>query len=203
MAVLFDSLDLGAIALPNRIVMAPLTRARAGRDAVPNALMAAYYARRATAGLLITEATGISREGRGWPNAPGLWNQAQVEGWSQVTSAVHHAGGRIAAQLWHMGRLAHPDLGGGQPVGSSATTARTLRIPTKARSTTPKPAPRQPTTSSGSSPITQQRRATRSMPGSTESRHGANGYLVDQFLRGSANFRTDKHGGPIDNACAS
>ena len=102
--------------LPNRIFMAPLTRARAGREGVPNELMARYYAQRAGAGLIISEATGISREGLGWPNAPGLWNDAQVEGWKPVTEAVHQAGGRIVAQLWHMGRLVHPDLGGGQPI---------------------------------------------------------------------------------------
>ena len=123
MAGLFDKLELGSIELPNRIVMAPLTRARAGLEAVPNDLMAAYYAQRASAGLIISEATGISREGLGWPNAPGLWNDAQVDGWKRVTDAVHHDGGRIVAQLWHMGRLVHPDLGGGQPVSSSATTA--------------------------------------------------------------------------------
>src|ERR1051325_8839589 len=111
MSSLFDRLELGAIELPNRILMAPLTRARSSREAVPNALMAEYYAQRATAGLIISEATGISREGLGWPNAPGLWNHAQVDGWKLVTSAVHNAGGRIVAQLWHMGRLVHPDLG--------------------------------------------------------------------------------------------
>ena len=103
--------------------MAPLTRARSDREGVPNSLMAAYYAQRASAGLIISEATGISREGLGWPNAPGLWTQAQVEGWKTVTEAVHEHNGRIVAQLWHMGRLVHPDLGGGQPVSSSATTA--------------------------------------------------------------------------------
>src|SRR5687767_10343347 len=123
MPTLFDPLELGAIELANRIVMAPLTRARAGREAVPNDLMAAYYAQRASAGLIISEATGISREGLGWPNAPGLWNEEQVRGWKPVTDAVHQSGGRIVAQLWHMGRLVHPDLGGGQPVSSSATTA--------------------------------------------------------------------------------
>src|SRR5919199_901134 len=123
MSKLFDPMTLGSIELPNRIIMAPLTRARAGRNGVPNALMAAYYAQRASAGLIISEATGISREGLGWPDAPGLWNNAQVEGWKLVTSAVHKAGGRVVAQLWHMGRLVHPDLGRGQPVSSSATTA--------------------------------------------------------------------------------
>src|SRR3954452_15869034 len=104
MAGLFDPLKLGSIEAPNRIVMAPLTRARAGFEGVPNALMAAYYAQRASAGLIISEATGISREGRGWPNAPDLWNDAQVDGWKRVSDSVHFQGGRIVAQLWHMGR---------------------------------------------------------------------------------------------------
>jgi len=123
MPSLFNPLTLGAIELPNRIFMAPLTRARAGREAIPNDLMARYYAQRAGAGLIISEATGISREGLGWPNAPGLWNEAQVEGWKKVTDAVHKEGGRIVAQLWHMGRVVHSSLGGGKPVSSSATTA--------------------------------------------------------------------------------
>ena len=120
---LFNPLQLGSLELPNRIFMAPLTRARAGREGVPNELMARYYAQRASAGLIISEATGITREGLGWPDAPGLWNEAQVDGWKGVTGAVHQQGGRIVAQLWHMGRLVHPDLGGGQPISSSATTA--------------------------------------------------------------------------------
>ena len=102
MAGLFDPLQLGSIRLPNRFVMSPLTRARSNRDAVPTVLMAQYYAQRAGAGLIVTEATGISREGLGWPDAPGLWTKAQVEGWKLVTNSVHRAGGRIVAQLWHM-----------------------------------------------------------------------------------------------------
>src|SRR6476619_5835255 len=116
MTRLFDSMQLGSLELPNRIAMAPLTRARAGREGIPNELMAAYYAQRASAGLIISEATGISREGLGWPNAPGLWNETQVEGWRQVTDAVHRKGGRIVAQLWHMGRLVHPKVSGMEPV---------------------------------------------------------------------------------------
>ena len=123
MPSLFDSLQLGAINSTNRILMAPLTRGRATREAVPTPIMADYYRQRSSAGLIISEATGISREGLGWPNAPGLWNDAQVEGWKPITAAVHDAGGKIVAQLWHMGRLVHPDLGGGQPVSSSPTTA--------------------------------------------------------------------------------
>ena len=123
MPSLFDPVAFGALRLPNRILMAPLTRGRATREAVPTPVMAEYYAQRASAGLIITEATGISREGLGWPFAPGLWTQAQVEGWKPVTDAVHVAGGRIVAQLWHMGRVVHPDLGGGVPVSASALVA--------------------------------------------------------------------------------
>jgi 2,4-dienoyl-CoA reductase-like NADH-dependent reductase (Old Yellow Enzyme family) len=197
---LFDSLELGSIELPNRIVMAPLTRARAGFEGVPNALMAAYYSQRASAGLIISEATGITREGLGWPDAPGLWTDAQVDGWKQVTDSVHQHGGRIVAQLWHMGRLVHPSLGGGQPISSSATLAPDFAH-----------------TYQGKKPYTQARAASRDdikrVIGdyATAARnaicagfdgvqvHGANGYLVDQFLRDSANFRDDEYGGSIEN----
>jgi 2,4-dienoyl-CoA reductase-like NADH-dependent reductase (Old Yellow Enzyme family) len=197
---LFDPLGIGSIELPNRIIMAPLTRARAGREAIPNALMAQYYAQRASAGLIISEATGISREGLGWPNAPGLWNNAQVEGWKPVTAAVRKAGGRIVAQLWHMGRLVHPDLGLGQPISSSVTTAPDLAH-----------------TYEGKKPYVEARAATRgdirriigdyvcaakkaiAAGFDGVQIHGANGYLVDQFLRDGANFRSDEYGGSIEN----
>ena len=200
MSSLFDPVKLGSILLPNRIIMAPLTRARSDRAGVPNALMAAYYAQRAGAGLIVTEATGISREGLGWPNAPGLWNQAQAEGWRAVADAVHSHGGRIVAQLWHMGRLVHPDLGQGQPVSSSATTA-----------------PGEAHTYNGKKPYAEARSASEADIGriirdyAAAARnaiaagfdgvqiHGANGYLVDQFLRDAANFRSDSYGGPVDN----
>jgi N-ethylmaleimide reductase len=200
MAGLFDSLELGSIELPNRIFMAPLTRARAGFEAVPNDLMAAYYAQRATAGLIISEATGITREGLGWPNAPGLWSDIQLDGWKRVTDAVHHHGGRIVAQLWHMGRLVHPSLGGGQPISASATIAPDFAH-----------------TYQGKKPYTLARAATREdiqriigdYVSAAENAicagfdgvqvHGANGYLVDQFLRDSSNFRDDEYGGSIDN----
>jgi 2,4-dienoyl-CoA reductase-like NADH-dependent reductase (Old Yellow Enzyme family) len=200
MAALFDPMKLGSLEIPNRIVMAPLTRARADRAGVPNELMAAYYAQRAGAGLIISEATGISREGLGWPNAPGLWNAAQVEGWKQVTQAVHRNGGRIVAQLWHMGRLVHPAVSGMEPVSSSAV-----------------PAPDYAHTYEGKMPYVEPRAATQHdiarIVGdyATAARnaiaagfdgvqvHGANGYLVDQFLRDGANFRTDNYGGSIVN----
>src|SRR3954454_12908201 len=197
---LFDSLELGSIELANRIAMAPLTRARAGFEAVPNDLMAAYYAQRASAGLIISEATGISREGLGWPNAPGLWNDAQVDGWKLVTDAVHQAGGRIVAQLWHMGRLVHPSVSGLQPISSSATTAPDFAH-----------------TYQGKKPYVQAHAATkddirRILGGYAKAArnaiaagfdgvqlHGANGYLIDQFLRDGANLRDDQYGGSIDN----
>ena len=200
MSSLFEPAEFGSIQLSNRIVMAPLTRARSNRQAVPNALMAEYYAQRSSAGLIVTEATGISREGLGWPNAPGLWSQQQVEGWKLVTDAVHREGGRIAAQLWHMGRLVHPDLGGGQPVSASATTA-----------------PDYAHTYEGKKPYALARTATKEdiqriiADYAAAARkaieagfdgvqvHGANGYLVDQFLRDSSNYRTDEYGGSIEN----
>ena len=200
MPSLFNPLQVGALELPNRILMAPLTRARAGREAIPNELMARYYAQRAGAGLIISEATGISRQGLGWPNAPGLWSQAQVDGWKLVTEAVHAAGGRIVAQLWHMGRLVHPDLGGGQPVSSSPTTAPDFAH-----------------TYHGKKPYVEAREASsddigrilddyaRAARHAVEAGfdgvqiHGANGYLVDQFLRNSANHRDDDYGGAIEN----
>jgi len=122
-ATLFDPIQLGAISAPNRILMAPLTRGRSVGEHVPvSELKAEYYSQRAGAGLIIAEATGISQEGLGWPSAPGIWSDSQVEAWKPVTKAVHDAGGRIILQLWHMGRLVHPDfLGGARPVSPTAT----------------------------------------------------------------------------------
>src|SRR6476469_6535064 len=200
MSTLFSPLKLGAIELPNRIVMAPLTRARANRAAVPNEMMATYYAQRALAGLIISEATGISREGLGWPNAPGLWNKTQVEGWRRVTGAVHHSGGRIVAQLWHMGRLVHPDLGLAQPISSSATTAPDFAHTYEGK--TPYVEARPATTSDirriGGDYVCAAKKAS-AAEFDGEQIHGANGYLVDQFLRDSAHFRSDDYGGSIEN----
>jgi len=201
MPSLFDPIRLGAIHAPNRILMAPLTRARASRDHVPTAIMAEYYAQRASAGLIISEATGISREGLGWPHAPGLWSAAQVEGWKPVTAAVHKAGGRIVAQLWHMGRVVHPDfLDGASPVSSSATTApgeahtyggrqaystaRALRLDEIPRVIGDYVHAARNAIAAGFDGV---------------QLHGANGYLIDQFLRDGANLRTDDYGGPIEN----
>ena len=200
MSGLFDSLSLGSLELPNRIVMAPLTRARAGREAMPNDLMAAYYSQRASAGLIISEATGISREGLGWPGAPGLWNEAQVEGWKSVTGAVHHNGGRIVAQLWHMGRLVHPAVSGMEPVSSSAVTAPDYAHTYEGKK--PYVVPRAATQHDIDRIVDDYSKAARNamLAGFDGVQvHGANGYLVDQFLRDGANFRNDDFGGSIDN----
>lgn len=200
MPTLFDPIRLGAIAAPNRILMAPLTRGRGTRDHVPTPLMAHYYAQRATAGLIISEATGITQEGSGWPYAPGLWSQAQVEAWKPVTAAVHAAGGRIVAQLWHMGRLVHPDLGGGQPVSASATTA-----PGKAHTYDGK----QPYVEARALRIDELGRVIADYVAAARNAvaagfdgvqvHAANGYLIDQFLRDNSNLRTDGYGGPVEH----
>ena len=202
MPTLFDPISLGAIDCANRILMSPLTRGRSSAGHVPiTALKAEYYAQRASAGLIIAEATGISQEGLGWPSAPGVWSEQQVEAWKPVTEAVHAAGGRIILQLWHMGRLVHSDfLGGAQPVSSSATTApgsahtpdgkknyvtaRALRLDEIPRVI--------------GDYVHAARNAMRAGFDGVQV-HGANGYLIDQFLRDNANFRDDDYGGPIEN----
>lgn len=200
MPTLLDPVNIGAVDLPNRIVMAPLTRARSNREAVPNELMAAYYAQRASAGLIISEATGISREGLGWPNAPGLWNDDQVEGWKIVTKAVHDHGGRIVAQLWHMGRLVHPDVSGLQPVSSSATTAPDLAHTYEGKKpyVEAKPAKLEDIDRIIADYANAALNAVAAGFDGVQI-HGANGYLVDQFLRDGANVRDDIYGGSIEN----
>jgi 2,4-dienoyl-CoA reductase-like NADH-dependent reductase (Old Yellow Enzyme family) len=198
---IFDPIRLGAIEAPNRILMAPLTRGRASREHVPTQIMQTYYTQRASAGLIITEATGISQEGLGWPYAPGIWSAEQVEAWKPVTEAVHEAGGRIMVQLWHMGRLVHPSfLDGARPVSSSETTA-----------------PGDAHTHDGKAPYAEARalevneiprllddyaRAARNAVAAGFDGiqlHAANGYLIDQFLRDGANHRTDDYGGSPEN----
>ncbi|MDB5676084.1 MAG: alkene reductase, partial [Sphingomonas bacterium] len=200
MPSLFDPIQLGAITAPNRLLMAPLTRGRATRQHVPTPLMAEYYAQRASAGLIITEATGISRQGLGWPFAPGLWSDEQVDAWQSVTQAVHDAGGRIVAQLWHMGRQVHSSVIGEQPVSSSVTTS-----PGKVHTYEG----RQPYEEARSLDIAEIPGLLDSYARATENAlaagfdgvqiHAANGYLIDQFLRDGANFRDDHYGGPVEN----
>ena len=198
--ILFEELTLGAIEAPNRIFMAPLTRGRADMAAVPSDLMVEYYRQRSGAGLIISEATGISREGLGWPFAPGLWSAEQVEGWKPVTEAVHEAGGRIVAQLWHMGRVVHPDLGGGQPVSASATTAPGHAHTYEGRKgyVEARALPRDEI----ARVVEDYRKAAANakLAGFDGVQlHGANGYLVDQFLRDGSNLRDDDYGGSAEN----
>ena len=201
MASLFDPIRLGAIDAPNRILMAPLTRGRATASHVPTPVMVEYYAQRAAAGAIITEATGISREGLGWPFAPGIWSDEQVEAWKPVVEAVHKAGGRILCQLWHMGRLVHPDfLGGAAPVSASATTA-----PAQAHTYAGKQAygqARALETAEIPRLLEDYRRAAahaRAAGFDGVEIHAANGYLIDQFLRDNSNLRTDQYGGTVEN----
>ncbi len=201
MPTLFDSLKVGAWTLPNRIVMAPLTRCRASEGRVPNALMADYYRQRASAGLIITEAVAVTPMGVGYPDTPGIWSDEQVDGWKLITKAVHDAGGRIVMQLWHVGRISDPSyLNGETPVSASAIAAEghvsLLR-------------PKRPF-------VTPRALDTAEIPGIVEAYrkgaenakkagfdgveiHGANGYLLDQFLQDSTNKRTDIYGGSIEN----
>jgi N-ethylmaleimide reductase len=200
MPSLFDPITLGAVEAPNRIIMAPLTRGRADRDAVPTDMMVDYYTQRASAGLIISEATGISREGLGWPFAPGLWTDAQVAAWKPVTDSVHAAGGRIVAQLWHMGRQVHSSVIGMQPVSSSATAtegqAHTFEGKQDFEVARPLELSEIPRL------LNDYELATRNALAAGFDGvqiHAANGYLIDQFLRDNANSRTDEYGGSIEN----
>lgn len=198
---LHDPIRLGAIEAKNRIIMAPMTRTRATRDHVPTPLMAEYYAQRASAGLIISEATGISREGLGFPYAPGIYTAAQVEAWKPVTAAVRAKGGRIFAQLWHMGRTAHPSFwGGDRPLSSSATRLSGLAHTYEGR----QPYAEARALETGEIPqvVAQFADAAKhAMAAGFDGvqLHAANGYLIDQFLRDGVNFRTDRYGGPIEN----
>ncbi len=198
---LFDPITVGAWNLPNRIFMAPLTRARAGKERVPNALMAEYYRQRSAAGLILTEATSVTPMGVGYADTPGIWSDEQVEGWKQITKTVHDAGGHIALQLWHVGRISDPIfLDGETPVAPSAI----------------RPAGHVSLVRPMKDFVTPRALATEEIPGVVEAYrkgaenalsagfdgvevHGANGYLLDQFLQDSTNHRTDEYGGSIEN----
>lgn len=202
MSSLFSSLKLGALTLPNRIIMAPLTRARAaGSGRVPTDLMAEYYAQRATAGLILSEATSVTPMGVGYANTPGIWSTEQVEGWKKITQAVHDKGGRIFMQLWHVGRISDPIfLNNELPVAPSAI----------------KPAGHVSLVRPEKEYVTPRALETRELAGIVESYrkaaenaklagfdgvevHAANGYLLDQFLQDGTNQRTDQYGGSIEN----
>ncbi|QGM44416.1 alkene reductase [Methylocystis heyeri] len=201
MSNLFQPLKIGALELPNRIVMAPLTRCRAVEERTPNAMMRDYYVQRASAGLIISEATSVTPMGVGYADTPGVWSDAQVEGWKEITRAVHAAGGRIFLQLWHVGRISHPTfLNGAQPVAPSAIAAEghvSLLRPKQAY-----PVPRALDLAEIPEVVAAYRlgaeNAKKAGFDGVEI-HGANGYLLDQFLQDSANKRTDRYGGSIEN----
>ena len=202
MTDLFSPLRLGAIELPNRIVMSSLTRNRAGEVNVPTDLMVEYYRQRASAGLILTEASPVCPEGHGYPRTPGIHSAEQIAGWKKVTDAVHAAGGRIAIQLWHVGRISHPDL---QPDGAAPVAPSALR-----------PAGQTITFTGMQDYVTPRVLETSEIPGVVAAFvqaaknamaagfdgvevHGGNGYLIDQFLRSSTNQRSDAYGGSKEN----
>ncbi|MFO1055457.1 MAG: alkene reductase [Dongiaceae bacterium] len=199
---LFTPIAIGALTLPNRVVMAPMTRNRAGEGNAPVPLNATYYAQRASAGLLVTEASQVSPQGVGYPRTPGIHTDSQVEGWRAVTAAVHAAGGRIFLQLWHVGRISHPSLqpGGAAPVAPSAIAAAGQAVTYTGMQ--PFPTPRALETDEVPQVVAQYaegaRRAQAAGFDGVEL-HAANGYLIDQFLRDGTNKRTDRYGGGVAN----
>ncbi|AGK58923.1 NADH:flavin oxidoreductase/NADH oxidase [Hyphomicrobium denitrificans 1NES1] len=201
MTSLFDPLRAGAFTLKNRVVLAPLTRCRSSAGRVPNDLMREYYVQRASAGLILSEATSVSAMGVGYPDTPGIWSEEQVAAWKRITGAVHAAGATMLLQLWHVGRVSHPDyLGGALPVAPSALAPKghvSLLRPMRDYVV-----PRALELSEIPGIVAEYRRgaenAKRAGFDGVEV-HGANGYLLDQFLQDSANLRTDAYGGSIEN----
>jgi N-ethylmaleimide reductase len=205
MKSLFEPVQVGSLHLPNRIVMAPLTRNRAP-DAIPTPLMAEYYAQRAGAGLIISEATAITHQGQGYADVPGLYGTEQLDGWKRVTRAVHERGGRIYCQLWHVGRVSHVDLQpqGQKPVAPSAIAAKTKTylIHQGKGTFVATSEPRELDAEEIPGIVRDFRHAARNAIAAGFDGvevHGANGYLLDQFLKSSSNHRTDDYGGSIEN----
>ena len=202
MTSMFDPIKVGALELPNRIIMAPLTRARAiGPNRVPNAMMAEYYVQRASAGLILSEATAVTPMGVGYADTPGIWSDEQVEGWKIVTEAVHKAGGRIVLQLWHVGRISDPHFLDGQlPVAPSAIQPKghvSLLRPMRDYTT-----PRALETHEIPAIVAAYRKGAENAKKAGFDGveiHGANGYLLDQFLQDSTNQRLDAYGGSVEN----
>ena len=202
MSSLFSPLKVGALTIPHRVLMAPLTRTRAGEGNVPNDLNAEYYGQRASAGIIISEATTVSARGHGYPNTPGIYTDAQVAGWKKVTSAVHAKGGKIFLQLWHVGRISHPAYqpNGELPIAPSA-------IKPKGQVWTGKEmadyvVPRALATEEIPAVVAEYVRGARLAKEAGFDGveiHGANGYLLDQFLRDGSNTRTDNYGGSVEN----
>ncbi|WP_263142452.1 alkene reductase [Pseudomonas sp. RIT-PI-AD] len=201
MPTLFDPIKIGDLELPNRIIMAPLTRCRADQGRVPNALMAEYYTQRASAGLILSEATSVTPMGVGYPDTPGIWSDEQVQGWLGVTKAVHANGGRIMLQLWHVGRISDPIyLDGETPVAPSAIKPEghvSLVRPQRGYVT-----PRALETEEIADIVEAYRSGAENAKAAGFDGveiHGANGYLLDQFLQDSTNTRTDRYGGSLEN----
>lgn len=203
-SVLLSSFRMHDLLLPNRIVLAPMTRSRAGVARLPNHLMAEYYAQRASAGLLITEATTISEEANGWNESPGIYTDEMTEGWRMVVDAVHDAGGRIFLQLWHMGRASHSSFHGGEPaVAPSALKINEPYIHTPIGKQ-PHEVPRALETAEIPRIVDDYRRAAQRAKDAGfdgVELHGANGYLIDQFLQSKTNHRTDRYGGSVADRC--
>jgi len=201
MPSLLDPIQVGDLHLPNRVFMAPLTRLRGTPDHIPTPLMIDYYTQRASAGLIISEGTPIDPMGVGYANVPGLWSQQQVEAWKPITAAVHNAGGRIFAQIWHVGRISDPEfLNGELPVAPSAIAASgTVSL---LRPQRPFVTPRALEIGEVKDVVEAFRRGAQNAQAAGfdgVELHGANGYLLDQFLQDGSNHRTDEYGGPIEN----
>lgn len=201
MSILFQPLTVGALELPNRLVMAPLTRSRAGESRIPNDLMQEYYVQRASAGLIVTEATAITPSAVGYADTPGIWSEEQVAGWKKITDAVRAAGGRMVMQLWHVGRISDPIfLNGELPVAPSAIKPAghvSLVRPKKEYVT-----PRALTTAEVKQIVQDYRQAAINAKAAGfdgVELHGANGYLIDQFLQSKTNQRDDEYGGAVEN----
>jgi N-ethylmaleimide reductase len=206
MSSLFDPIQAGHLKLANRIVMAPLTRNRSP-EAVPRDITATYYAQRASAGLLITEATAISQQGQGYADVPGLYGSEQLAAWKRVTDAVHAEGGKIVVQLWHVGRVSHNELqpDGGQPVAPSAITAKTKTVlfrdgvPTYVETSEPRALDASELPGIVHTYAAAARNAVETAGFDGVEVHAANGYLLDQFLKTGSNQRNDDYGGSIEN----
>jgi N-ethylmaleimide reductase len=201
---LFSPYQMGDLTLPNRIVMAPMTRCRAGNADVPGPLAITYYVQRASAGVIITEGSQVSPQGVGYMHTPGIYSAAQVAGWRGVTDAVHQADGRIFIQLWHVGRVSHPDfLGGALPVAPSALPVEGYKAYVHTPGgKKPIPVPRALETDEIPDIVEQFRRGAENAKEAGFDGveiHGANGYLLDQFLRSGSNQRTDRYGGSVEN----
>ncbi len=200
---LLEPFAIDDLNLANRVVMAPMTRSRAGSSRIPNALMAEYYAQRASAGLIITEATTISEQANGWNHSPGVYSDEMVDGWKQVVDSIRAKGGKVFLQLWHMGRASHSDFHQGQlPVAPSAIAIEGDKIHTPSGEKKPYEVPRALETEEIPKIVEDYRRAAeRAWEAGFDGVeiHSANGYLLDQFLQSKSNRRTDAYGGSVEN----